>query len=580
MFHLVLETNELRPCHVPCDYAAPDWASAPSSSPGTSAAAAPAQPSSPPSLLVAVVVVVGGAPRVTRSPGEQQRAGATGSSGASAASLGCASPPLTPAGAPSLPSPPPVNENPGDTAAESSSRAPFTTGNPAVETIRGVVHLLKTSSPSKDKINSTMLCALAVPSYISTSDFVRFICGYQKSIRYMKLLRNANAPSKYMVVMQFTCQQAADDFFFSYHGRRFNSLEPEECRLFYVTDIEVVQPRDAAPLFPPAGLTELPTCPVCLERMDGEATGLLTILCNHTFHSDCLAQWRDSGCPVCRYAQQPLGAESTCAECECDRADDLWICLLCGNVGCGRTTQTHALQHYKATGHAYALNLETKRVWDYAGDNYVHRVVQGKADGKLVAIESGKDDVALRLEMEYSRLVETQITAFERDLAEVKREHHKRVALLEEEVRHLKGSAASRGGAESRLGERVAALERDKEKAEKLAKSLSKRVSALTQRSEELEEMNRNLIEKQQHWVGRLVEAERQASERLAEKDRRIADLEGELHDVLFHLDAAQKVSGDTALQQGDLVVVPGAEPPAAPAANAQHHSRRPRQRK
>lgn len=41
------------------------------------------------------------------------------------------------------------------------------------------------------------------------------------------------------------------------------------------------------------GLYELPTCPVCLERMDASVTGLLTILCQHTFHCYCLSKWGD-----------------------------------------------------------------------------------------------------------------------------------------------------------------------------------------------------------------------------------------------------------------------------------------------
>jgi BRCA1-associated protein len=36
----------------------------------------------------------------------------------------------------------------------------------------------------------------------------------------------------------------------------------------------------------------------------------------------------------------------------------------------------------------YALELETQRVWDYAGDGYVHRLIQNKADGKLVELPS------------------------------------------------------------------------------------------------------------------------------------------------------------------------------------------------
>ena len=168
------------------------------------------------------------------------------------------------------------------------------------------------------------------------------------------------------------------------------------------------------PLAPPTrSLVELPTCPVCLERMD-ETTGLLTILCQHVFHCACLEKWRGSGCPVCRYTQSS-GVSSLANdgsiihnginnnnsttvninnndsgalpenECRvCGALSNLWICLICGNTGCGRYDEAHAFAHYEATGHSYAMDIATQAVWDYAGDGYVHRLIQNKADGKLV----------------------------------------------------------------------------------------------------------------------------------------------------------------------------------------------------
>lgn len=58
--------------------------------------------------------------------------------------------------------------------------------------------------------------------------------------------------------------------------------------------------------------------------------------------------------------------------------------MICGHIGCGRYTGAHAFDHHLQTNHLYALELETQRVWDYAGDGYVHRLIQTKADGKLV----------------------------------------------------------------------------------------------------------------------------------------------------------------------------------------------------
>ena len=100
----------------------------------------------------------------------------------------------------------------------------------------------------------------------------------------------------------------------------------------------------------------------------------------------------------------------------------MWICLICGHVGCGRYVAGHAFHHFTLTQHCYSMQLGNNRVWDYAGvttedmklrsvgilrifqdsrdahfesphylgDNYVHRLVQNKSDGKLIEVdESG-----------------------------------------------------------------------------------------------------------------------------------------------------------------------------------------------
>ena len=83
---------------------------------------------------------------------------------------------------------------------------------------------------------------------------------------------------------------------------------------------------------------------------------------------------------------------SHCGACQND--SDLWMCLICANVGCGRYTHGHARQHYEETGHLYSLEVETQRVWDYAGDGYVHRLIQSKSGGKLVELPSATNMAA------------------------------------------------------------------------------------------------------------------------------------------------------------------------------------------
>lgn len=62
------------------------------------------------------------------------------------------------------------------------------------------------------------------------------------------------------------------------------------------------------------------------------------------------------------------------------------IVVLTINYGLGRYKEGHAIRHWKETQHCYSLELETQRVWDYVGDNYVHRLIQSKTDGKLVEL--------------------------------------------------------------------------------------------------------------------------------------------------------------------------------------------------
>ena len=107
---------------------------------------------------------------------------------------------------------------------------------------------------------------------------------------------------------------------------------------------------------------------------------------------------------VARYQPE---ARSACEAPGCDREDSLWMCLVCGFVGCGRYTQhAHGLEHHKLTGHNYAIELQTQRVWDYTGDCYVHRLIQNRVDGKMIELgdpneveQSGKLGEALAKSM-------------------------------------------------------------------------------------------------------------------------------------------------------------------------------------
>jgi BRCA1-associated protein len=150
---------------------------------------------------------------------------------------------------------------------------------------------------------------------------------------------------------------------------------------------------------------------------------LLTTVCNHTFHLDCLQQCTGP-CPVCRYDHS--GLNETLSQCHvCGTTEHNYVCLICGVVSCGvphtaeavppvaaaatassttalTTTATprfytssHAGQHYRDTLHAYALDTETQHVYDFCGQGYVHRLVQNKEDGKLVEVNDPRQSSAV-----------------------------------------------------------------------------------------------------------------------------------------------------------------------------------------
>ena len=318
------------------------------------------------------------------------------------------------------------------------------------------VHTTSTRTQSQEQSfrdeDCTTLCIIAVPSYMTPSDFLGFVGEKtREAVSHFRMVRTGRG-NRYMVLMKFRNGKAARTWRREWNGRQFDGMEPENMQVVFIKSISFSMPSDeeeqregmkdpeerfpdmrhdpftpsvtkgvntvgtgsrakastpatasrsSKPAPPPTpSLVELPTCPVCLERMD-ESTGLLTILCQHVFHCSCLQKWRGSGCPVCRYTQDGLSTAKRSSatihdhdsgavenECRiCHAESNLWICLICGHVGCGRYDLAHAFAHYEASGHCFAMDMDTQRVWDYGRDGYVHRILQDKSNGKFLELE-------------------------------------------------------------------------------------------------------------------------------------------------------------------------------------------------
>ncbi|PWY87694.1 RING and UBP finger domain protein [Aspergillus heteromorphus CBS 117.55] len=454
----------------------------------------------------------------------------------------------------------------------------------------------------------TTLCILAIPSYMSPSDFLGFVGeATMNDASHFRMIRTARA-NRYMVLMKFRSGKKAKEWQKEWNGKVFNSMEPETCHVVFVKTVEIqaVQPEQSGgsqsgllsphsatspvrtnpsstaqssalssatlstrPLAPPTpALIELPTCPVCLERMD-ETTGLLTIICQHVFHCTCLQKWKGSGCPVCRYTQddfrrtsqgEPYGDES--AECSvCHTDENLWVCLICGCVGCGRYDGAHAFEHYKETAHSFAMDLSTQRVWDYVGDAYVHRIIQSKTDGKLVELPAA-DNSALdppdwtdavprekweNMSVEYTHLLTSQLESqrayfeevVERAVDKASQASTAASSAQEAMEKATAGLQTLQAQCEKLTNETIPSLERDKARADKRGEKFEMMARKMEKEWREEKTMNQSLLERVE-LLQTEVEGLKVANADLTEQNR----------DLTFF------ISGSARLQdQGDDVV-------------------------
>ncbi|KAJ6353335.1 hypothetical protein OIU76_002368 [Salix suchowensis] len=425
------------------------------------------------------------------------------------------------------------------TAEESSSSIneafPFSSGNPRIEETRGIMHLFSNKAVSDLPVGRKPLVAVVgVPNHMTYADFCQFCASFIHHILEMRIVRLDGMEDRYSILIRFDTQDSTDKFYLHFNGRQFNSLEEEVCRVLFTVDVQFTGYSGSLEhnQQSPTSTTEQPSCPVCLERLDQDMGGILTTICNHSFHCSCISKWTDSSCPVCRYCQQ-LPEKSICFVCQ--TSENLWICVLCGFVGCGRYKGGHAIRHWKETQHCYSLELDTQRVWDYVGDNYVHRLIQSKTDGKLVELnshcvhaydgcecaDSGVSEALLESKVEaivneYNELLATQLENqklyFETLLEEVKEETEREIS---EAVK--------------------------KAIAQKLQK-LQAKLDRCMKEKKFLDDLNENLVKNQEIWEAKISKIEEREKMALKMKDDKIQVLEEQLRDLMVSLEAGKTV--------------------------------------
>lgn len=131
------------------------------------------------------------------------------------------------------------------------------------------------------------MCVLAVPGDMGVGEFCQFLGSYMPLMHNMRMVRRENvAKSTCMSAIEFKDAGTARGFVGDYNGRPFSALEPDIiCRVVFTSAVELHDVDTAAKtssaaasvgLPAPPGHVELPTCPVCLERLDVDVSGIVT----------------------------------------------------------------------------------------------------------------------------------------------------------------------------------------------------------------------------------------------------------------------------------------------------------------
>ncbi|KNA16979.1 hypothetical protein SOVF_084540 [Spinacia oleracea] len=432
--------------------------------------------------------------------------------------------------------------------------------NPKFVERRGIVHLFRTlirhpstSDSSASAAKSTLLYIVAVPNYFSSDDLLRFFGSHIADVSEFIIIRNDGVEDRYSVLIRTWIQVSADAFYRNFNGKRFSPPEVEICHILFVLSVEFTELGEIASTSP-SDYVELPTCPICLERLDQDTSGIQSTLCDHSFDCSCISKWTYLSCQVCRLCQQP-DDRPNCSV--CDTSENLWVCIICGFVGCGRYKEGHTFRHWKDTQHCYSLNLETQRVWDYEGDNYVHRLNHSKDDGKSVV----GDPHCMSNDGECGTCRHGEDSEMTGAL------YGSKVEAITDEYNHLLATQLEnhRQYYESLLVE--AKSKKVNSVAEVVEKAVTTRMQDLHCKLEKYEEdkktvmdMNRILMKGQEEYKKKMKEIEEREMKSLRSRDEQILDLEEQIRDLTIYMEAQRKISSiadSDGIRGGTLLPMP-----------------------
>ena len=189
------------------------------------------------------------------------------------------------------------------------------------------------------------------------------------------------------------------------------------------------------------------------------------------------------------------------------------------------------------------MDMTTQRVWDYATDGYVHRIVQDKTDGKLMASSPSAtqtpqphdddfDDYVPRekldnIGLEYTHLLTSQLDsqrmyfeeALERAADKASRAAQAADSATEASTKNAEQLATLQASHDTLANETIPSLEKDRDRAARKAEKFEAMARKLEKEWREEKAMNESLMTRVNH-LGTQLEAVKKEKVELEDQNR------------------------------------------------------------
>ena len=372
--------------------------------------------------------------------------------------------------------------------------------NNLLENIEANIELYKVNSNSLSLTNEVetfrflpinrtkSLFLINLPEDVTIDYFINYIGEEIEKINNITIITEPKTKFRSLIIKFFE-QDMADNFYYNYKVKSIKENKSEFLYFVFLRNIIYTSNENKNVINvknnkkeEEYSLSQMPTCPLCLEKIETSNCGIETIL--GIFPCERWTNYKIS-CKVCNKLSSSVISLLTCEKCK--NKLSLWCCLICGNIGCSRYQNGHAVEHFKETQHRYSLELESQRIWDYSSDKWVHRLILGQSNS-FINLEEENNDNNLTPQQFYIRM-ESIINEYNKVLSsqlEVQRKYY------EKEMDSLEEKYSSKNKEiKNKYNEIKEKIEEKKKKINsnnKFIKDFNKKINQLDKKYKEIQE--------------------------------------------------------------------------------------------